>query len=181
MNYRSIQFLIIILFFLPVALFAQRTKLNAYDPFLKKQCIEMEPLTVISNQENKAAFVFKAVDTSLYLQLSGSGWGANTIDEGDAIIFLFSNDSVVTLRSTRLQSFEPGTVQSNYRHEYRLTPNDLGSFSAYELIGMRKYSFRQFSDLAIPRQNIPAIKQLSASFLSELKKSGVLRNDVAAF
>ncbi len=156
--------------------YSQNVRVNVYDKFLKKHRIELEPLTIVLPGKGKVSIGFTSVSSTLYVELSGSGWGASTIDQGNELIFLFSNDSTATVRSTGVQSFEPGALKSTYKHQYFISQSDLEALSRYDLIGMRKYSFKDFSDISIPRLNIPKVKKQSAIFLSELKKANVFKS-----
>lgn len=120
--------------------------------------------------KNKLSFDFSAIGSSMFLNLNGSGWGASTVDAGNELILLFSNDSTVTLRSPSLQSFESGEVANKYSHRYVLTTSDLLALSNYVLTGLRKYSFNSFADLRVARENGERLRKLSLRFASELKK-----------
>jgi micrococcal nuclease len=159
----------------PSFLFSQEVKVNVYDKFIRQQRIELQPLIIPSGNNENISLIFSSVASTFYLQLSGSGWGASTIDVDNAIIFLFSNDSTVTLRSIGLQTFEPGLTQSTYRHQYFINASEIESFSKYDLVGIRKYSFKDFKDLSIPKSFVPKIKNFGALFLRELKKANVLK------
>ena len=118
--------------------------------------------------KNKLALSLSAEDSALYLTISGSGWGTATIDNGDRLMLLFTNDSVITVKSTGLQSIQPNNLLNTYAHQYALSGNDLAALSQFELTGIRKYSFGDFSDLDVPLQNAERLKQLSRSFLLAL-------------
>ena len=136
---------------LPSFAFAQGVKVNAYDNFLKKQCIEIEPVTVYASSGAKLAITFSSEASDIYIHLSGSGWGAATIDDGNDLIFLFTNDSTVTAKSTGLQTFRAG-LKSSYSHQYAVKYQDLQLFSKYELAGIRRYSFKEFFELKVPKE-----------------------------
>ncbi|MDQ6609398.1 MAG: energy transducer TonB [Bacteroidota bacterium] len=170
------KFCTILLFVFPLFCFSQNVRVNVYDKFIKKQRIELEPVTIPLPGHGKLNISFTSIASTLYVQLSGSGWGASTIDEGNDLVFLFSNDSTVTAKSTGLQSFEPGKLQSTYSHQYLITKNGVEALSHFDLIGLRKYSFKDFTDISIPRINIPKIQKLSSLFLDELKKGNVSKS-----
>src|SRR6476661_331598 len=95
----TMKFLILqlLLFLFPLSLFSQEVKTNEYDRFLKKQRIEMQALPVTGlPAKTKLSLSLSALGSSLFLNLNGSGWGASTIDAGNELILLFSNDSTVT-------------------------------------------------------------------------------------
>ncbi|MDQ3277067.1 MAG: hypothetical protein M3Q06_01995, partial [Bacteroidota bacterium] len=159
---------------LPFIGFSQGVKTNQFDKFLKKQRIEIEPVPITGLPEkDKLSFDFTAIAADLFLNLSGTGWGATTVDKENALVLLFSNDSSLSLKAAALQSFEPGLAESAYRHRYNLTLQQLSALSRFDLIGLRKYSFDTYNELSLPAQNRDAIKRASALFLSELKKANI--------
>lgn len=160
---------------LPPLLSAQKIKTNTYDKFPRQQSIASEPLWVIQGPKNKLSLSFYSNGSAFYLEMSGSGWGASTIDADNELILLFSNDSIVSVRSPALQTFEQDERQSRYRHHYLIQERDLEKMRQYELVSMRKYSFKDFSDVSVPGQSREKIKALSALFLSELKKTQVVK------
>lgn len=132
----------------------------------------MQPLVVTGlPAKARLSLSFTAIGSSLFVTLSGAGWGAATVDAGNELILLFSNDSTVTLRATSLQSFEPGLVQNTFTHQYSLKIADLSAISTFELAGLRKYSFNSFSDLTIPKENSERLKRTSKLFAAELEKA----------
>ncbi len=174
MNTMKLLTLQILLFLFPFTLLSQEVKTNEYDRFLKKQRIEMQPLPVAGlPPKTKLSISLSALGSSLYMNLNGSGWGASTIDAGNELILLFSNDSTVTLHATGLQSFEPGLVQNTYDHRYALNAAALSALSRLELAGIRKYSFNSFSDLAIPKENSEKVKKASEMLMTEWQKNNL--------
>ena len=163
--------------FLPFACPAQGVKLAQYDVFIKKQRIEMEPVTLLSSPD-KLTVTFLSLAPELFVELKGAGWGATTIDEGDELLFLFANDSAVSATSTGLQTFEPGIPQSTYRHRYRISPAALQALARNPVTGLRKFSFKESSSVRIPKEQAARLQKSGALFLAELKnekKSGSLR------
>ncbi len=173
MNKNTILWLLLLA---PLSSISQGLKANLYDKFLKKQRVETEALPMVGLEpKNKLAVSFTALGPALSLTLDGSGWGTGTVDLGDELILLFSNDSVMTLHSPSLQSFVPGTVQNSYRHQYQITPSQLEALSRFDLTGIRKYSFTSFSDLKVPAANAGKLKSLSDFFVAELKKANIFK------
>lgn len=161
-------------FFLPCVSAAQGVKLARYDAFVKKNRIEMEPVSLLSTAAAKLTVTFSAVGTDLFVQCSGAGWGAVTVDDGNELLFRFTNDSTVSVKADGLQTFEPDIPQSTYRHRYRVTLEGVEALARYELAGLRKYSFKEPSDLRIPKDADTKLQKPGAAFLSELKKTGAL-------
>ena len=111
----------------------------------------------------------------LFVDVKGAGWGATTIDEGDKLVFLFANDSSVAVTSTGLQTFEPGIPQSTYKHRYRITEAALQALARNGLVGLRKFSFKESSEVRIPKESAARLQKPSALFLAELKKPGKMK------
>jgi hypothetical protein len=159
---------IVLFLLLPFTSFTQNLAHVASSGSCLQVPIEVGPLLILNTSTDKLSLCFTASDTQACIELSGAGWGAATISLGNEAIFLFSNDVTVTVKSIEVQSFYAGS--NSYKHRYAINPADVENFSKYNLIGIRKYRFRDFSDLAIPRQKGEAIKNLSAAFLKELSK-----------
>ncbi|HWJ30247.1 MAG TPA: energy transducer TonB [Flavisolibacter sp.] len=160
----------------PIFVLSQKLKVNEYDKFIKQRRVEVEPMSILTNDKSKLSLGFLATGSSLFTSLNGVGWGATTIDKDNEVIFLFSNDSTVTIRSTGLQSYQLSTSGSIYKHQYNITVPDIEALSRYELVGLRKYGFnKDYTDLEVSKQNADKIKKLSALFLNELKKAKVIQ------
>ena len=166
--------IIFVFCFLPLLLNAQKIKVNELDKFIKQKRIETFPLMILSAAKNKMAVTLSSVGPVLYLQLSGAGIGANRIDENDKVIFLFSNDSTVTVYSSGYQNFDIGMEVNNYRHNYKLTAADLFKLNKYQLQALRKYHGDQFDDIYITDVASNQFKQLTALFIQELSKDDLL-------
>jgi hypothetical protein len=159
---------------LPFLGISQGVKANLFDKFLKKQRIETEPVIISGLPENnELAIEFSALASALYLNLRGTGWGASTIDKGNELVFYFSNDQSLSLKAASLQSFERGSMQNVYRHQYILHRKDLEMLSKLDLVSLRKYSFNAYSDLTLPAINREGIRKMSALFLAALKDAGI--------
>lgn len=157
--------------FLPFVCAAQSVKLNQYDKFLKQHRVELEPVSLLSSSSTRLAVVFSAVGSNLFVQASGWGWGAATVDAGDDLVFRLANDSVITATSVGLQTFEPGVERSTYRHRYRISHAALQALAQQEVTGLRKFSFGEASEVSVPRDQRPALKRSAGLFLSELARS----------
>ena len=159
----------------PVLCFGQGVKVSLYDNFIKKHRIELEPVLLHSATNGKLSVTFSSAASDLFLQVSGTEWGAATINDGDAMIFLFTNDSTVTVKSTGLQSFESGLNKNTYKHQYALSIDHLKAFSEFELAAVRKYSFTDFFDLQIQKSFRSKLQKSCELFLEELKKAKVVK------
>ncbi len=113
----------------------------------------------------------RSIDTTFFLWLTGSGVGTNTVDIGTEVIFFLENDSTVTARSNSIQPIDYGSLAPVYRHEYVISLEDLETLSRNNVKSVRKYSVGGFDEVLITKNNSGLARQLSALFLSELKKA----------
>ncbi len=158
-------------FCLPVAGFSQGVKMAGYDAFVKKHRIEMEPVPLLQTSAAKMAVAFSAVASDLFVQFTGAGWGAVTVDDGDDLLFQLTNDSTVTVKADGLQTFEPGIPQSTYRHRYRIAQAGVEALARNGIAGLRKFSFKEATDIKLPKEASAKLQRQSAAFLTELKKA----------
>lgn len=169
------KLLFMLLWMAPSFGYSQKLKVNEYDKFIKQRRVEVEPLPVLATIKANISLGFLATGTTLFTSLNGFGWGASTIDAGNEIIFLFSNDSTVIVKSTSLQTYEATASGNNYKHIYYLTAPALEALSRYQLVGIRKYGFNNYNDLQVSKSNADKIKKLSALFMDELKKAKIIQ------
>ena len=157
--------------------YSQGVKANTFDKFLKKHRVETEAVPISGlTAGHRLSIAFKAIDTALFFSITGSGWGTRTVDKGDELRLLFSNDSVISLKSVALQGIEPGPLESSYHHQYSISAKQLPALSKYTLVAVRKFSFSTFTDLKIPSPNASKLNKLSAVFAGELKKANLFRS-----
>jgi protein TonB len=159
------------LFVLPLVCGAQKLKFNGFDNFLKKWRAESFPVHLKATPEIKMAMSLRSIDTTFFLWLTGSGVGTNTVDIGTEVIFFLENDSTVTARSNSIQPIDYGSLAPVYRHEYVISLEDLETLSRNNVKSVRKYSVGGFDEVLITKNNSGLARQLSALFLSELKKA----------
>lgn len=162
---------------LPFLSSSQKVAVNEYDRFVKQRMIQLEPVRISSSDKGNLFMTYNAVGSALYARFSGFGWGAFAIDEGQEMIFLFSNDSTIKINSTDVQTAEVNaSFQNSYKHSYFVKLPDIKLMSEYEVVGIRKYGLGDHVDLNISRENAVKIKKLSAQFLDELKVANLMRN-----
>ncbi len=159
-----------LLLLLPFGAVAQKIKVKGYDKSLNQQLVETEPLSIVQQNKTRLAVAFEQAGPNLYLETSGSEWGAATIDANDPLILTLSNGASVKAKSTGLQSFTPNPQGSTYKHQYAVAPSDVDALSQYSLVAIRKYLFSDFVDLQIPASGAARLKDLSNAFLQALDK-----------
>lgn len=162
------------LFLLPLFCTAQGVRLSQYDVFVKKHRIEMEAVPLLSSSSAKLTVTLSSVASDLFVQFTGAGWGAVTIDDGNELLLQFTNESAVTLKADGLQTFEPGIPQSTYRHRYRVTREGVEALARNGLAAIRKYSFKEASDIRIPRESGTKLQRQSTAFLAELQRTSAI-------
>ena len=168
--------IILLTLLLPFFGVAQKVQVNEYDRFTKQRRIELEPIRIHSSGKANVQLAYYASGPVLYLQLSGSGWGASAVDEGQELLFLCGNDSIVSAKSTAVQTAEVNaSFQTAFKHSYFLTIPDLKLLSECEVVGIRKYGLGDEFNLKVSRDNALKIKNLSSLFLEELRVGNVFR------
>ena len=169
--------LIILLTLLPFLCFAQKVQVNEYDKFTKQRKIELQPIRVYTASKANVNISYSASGPVLYLQISGTGWGASAVDEGQELLFLCSNDSIVSAKSTDVQTVEiNSSFQTTFKHSYFVKMSDVKLLSECTVVGLRKYGLGDQHNLKIPMVNALKIKSLSALFLEELRIGNIFRN-----
>ncbi len=164
---------ILLLLFSPGAS-AQKLRLNAYDKYEKKWRMETVAESLKSAEDTKMDIAFASADTSLFLQLSGSGIGCNTVGIDNPVIFLFDDDSSVTATSQTMQALDYNKLPLTYRHQYVLYANALEGLTRHRLKAVRKYSLGGFDDIYIEDKDAARLRELSRFFISALNKKKLL-------
>lgn len=155
---------------------AQQVKVNEYDRFTKQRRVESEPLRIYNAGKANVSVAYRAAGPVLYLQMNGVGWGASAIDEGQQMIFLFANDSTVSVKSTEVQTSEMNaSFQPSFKHSYFIKMPDLKFLSENEVVGIRKYGLGNHFDLKVTKENAAKLKKLTSLFLEELKIGNIFR------
>ena len=169
------KFPIILVALVPFFSIAQKVKVNEYDRFTKQRRIELDPVRIYSADKSAVNLSYNSFGSMLYLQMNGVGWGASAVDEGQKLIFLFSNDSTVAVSSTAVQTAEVNaTYQLAYNHSYHARMSDVRLLSEYDVVGIRKYGLGDHVDIKLSKENAQKIKALSRLFLTELKSANIL-------
>jgi hypothetical protein len=163
--------LLLLIILAPTFTLSQKLKINEFDRFTKQRHIELEPLLILSSPKANVYMTYNAIGSTLTVQFSGFGWGAFTIDPGEEAIFLFSNDTTITVKSVALQTYEIAltSLQNTYKHSYFIKPVDIKFMAEHDLIGIRKYSSGTHADMKLTKERAERIKRLSALFLEELR------------
>jgi TonB family protein len=165
---------LLILLSLPFISLAQKVKINEYDKFIKQRRIEMEPVTIMATSSAKISLTYNCIGSTFYVLMNGFGWGVSSISAENELIFLLSNDSTLTLRSTGVQMYEVGMPNNTFKHKYFISLPEIEALSRNELVGIRKYTVQDHADMKVIKQYTPSVKKLSSLFIEELKKGRVL-------
>ena len=158
----------------PLHSLSQKLKINELDKNSRKWRMETLPVKLKSTDDIKMDVSLNAWDTSFFIQLVGSGIGTNTIDTDSKLVFLLDNDSAVAAKSSAIQSIDYGNLIPTYRHEYMVSFEGLEALSRHNLKTLRKYSIGGVDDIAIEKQNVAKIRELSNFFIGELKKAKLI-------
>ena len=165
---------------LPFVAKVQELKRNTTDPASNKREMETFPVNLAAASGVRMDACLSASGNSFFLTLMGSGKGTNTIDIDNQTVLTLDNDSAVVVRSTAVQGFESKDFVNTYKHEYAITPQALQELSRHNLRRVRKYSMREFADIDVDEGSAANLKTLSAFFLQEIKKAGLLKETQSA-
>ncbi len=155
---------------LPVMATAQKLKRSELDKSTSQWRMESFPAVLKATGDAKLSVVVQSADTAISLQLSGSGKGTNTVDEGSQLDLLLDNDSTVVAVSPSVQSLDYGQTLATYRHNYRTSPDVLEQLATYNIRAIRKYSIGGYDDIFIDRKNAANLKETAAVFLTAWKE-----------
>ena len=171
--------LLMFVMLLPLAGLAQKILFDQQDSVVNQRRIELAPLKLVSTSKTKLNFSLGTVGSSIYIRLTGSGAGTNIVNLGDKLLMYLENDSVLTVPSPRLQTYDVEEITMTYNHTYNISPASLVRLSKNNLKRIRKYHADGYNDVSISNQNGRQIKTASAFFLEELEKNNLLNSDTA--
>ena len=159
---------------LPLAGMSQKITVNEYNQFTKQRRIGTEAVRIYAENKSVVNLAFNSSGQVISLQISGYGWGASAIDEGQKVVFLFSNDSIAGT-STSVQTSEVNaSFQNTYQHSYYVNRSDINQLSQFDVVGIRKYGLLgEAYYMKVSKENAEKIKRISVLFLEELKKAKI--------
>lgn len=140
------------------------------DKFTKAKRVQTSKELLLSKLKNGMWVSIRSVDTTYFINFSGYGNGADVIGERDAIIFLFENESTLTIHPTGIQSYDVGRQQNTYSHQYYITSDGLQQLSTHKVKSIRKYSSSHYNDIEIPEKHNDVMMNLSKIFIEEITK-----------
>jgi|GEM_PF-6062089 len=173
MRRRIIKAVILVLIVFPISVFAQKLKTSSFDPKAKQWYFETFPVNVKSSPSAKMNITLRAVDTTVYLYMKGSGVGTSTVDKDDQIVLLLDNNAKVNGRSLKLQAIEYGDALPYYEHEYVISLKDLETLGRFNLRSVKKFAVGAVEDITPDAKNLTALKQASNALLEALKKEKI--------
>ena len=154
---------------------AQKLKVNKYDKDTRRWQLETFTVNLKTAPGIEMDISLSYVDSTFFVQLKGSGIGANVADVNDPVIFLFDNDSTVTVKSPTVQLYDYSGAVHTYKHNYVLSFKDLEYLSKHNIQALRKYSTLKYDDVYIEPKNAVKVKESSLALIEELKKENVLQ------
>ena len=166
--------ILFLLSLLPLVGMSQKISVNDYNQYTKQRRILTESVRIYAENKSLVNLAFNSLGQVISLQISGHGWGASAIDEGQKVVFLFSNDSIAGT-STAVQTSEVNaSFQNTFNHTYFVSRSDISQMSQFDVVGIRKYGLLgEAYYMKVSRENAEKIKSLSALFLEELKKAKI--------
>ena len=170
-------FLLLFIWLLPASGVAQKILIDGQDTAANQRRIELAPLKLVSTSKTKLNFSLGTLGTSSYIRLAGSGAGTNIVNFGDKLLMYLENDSVLTLASPKLQTYDVEEITTTYDHTYNISATALMRLAKNNVKRIRKYHADGFNDVSISNQNARQIKNSSVFFLDELKKNNLFQPD----
>ena len=142
-------------------------KISEYDKFIKQYRIETNYATIQNSITSDLSIKFESIDSSIFMIVSGTGKGTGVLNKGDAIIFLFTNDTTCTAYSKGPQGY-PGThTGEGYRHEYTITTSAINLLKTKPVKSIREYKSNDYSDTNIKEPAARKLSDLAGAFLDE--------------
>ncbi len=159
---------------LPFNSIAQQIAFNEIDRFTKQRIIKTSVVPLTSTSTEELTLQLRAEGTKLYVVLTGHGRGATTIGVDDKALFLLANDSVLSVQSTGVQSFEIDKNKRVYKHQYSLSPASLEQLAMFPVHGIRTYDYKGHNDFDIVATHANELKKESLLFYRTLLKEKVI-------
>jgi hypothetical protein len=145
----------------------QRIKESELDPFIKKYRIETSYVQLRPGLFKYLTTKLRSVDKIVFLQLFGSG--NYVVGEDSQLIFLFDDESTMSLSSKGMQ-YSTISSEPSFAFEYRINPEEVRSFQDKIIKGVRLYTTSSYIDYKIDPEDAYKMKKLSTVFLKEFAK-----------
>src|SRR5258705_13426983 len=126
-----------LLLLLPIFSYSQKIRVNEIDKFTKQRRIETTVAVAKMAIGCNVGFYYRSVDTTLFINVTGSGCAVGVIGTDDPFIFLLDNDSTVTVYSKGIQDYKisyDNTLGTSkyYTHEYYIKKSDIEKLAVHK-------------------------------------------------
>ena len=167
----QLKFIFVILF-IPAISFSQKIKVNEIDKFTKKKRIETSYSYLKMGLFQYLGANIRSADSSIFINIQGSGAGSFVIGTDDPVIFLLDNDSTIKIFPTDIQTYSIGIGSSRdtYSHQYYISLSDLKTLSNHNIKSVRKHGSSSYVDIDINEKNQDEFKKNALLFLKEFEK-----------
>jgi hypothetical protein len=142
---------------------------SKYDPFLKATRLETGWMTLHGGIYKMLGGMFRSVDNTPFFIFNG--FGSHVIGSDDQLIFLLTDDSMVTCVSTEIQSYTVGQYGNTWKHQYSMGIADMERLAKTKVKQIRKYTSDGYIDYDVPEKNAGKFSELAGRFLSEMAKA----------
>jgi hypothetical protein len=148
-NQRMRNIIFALLFFMPSLASAQLKK-NDVDPYTKKEIKETKKVILQSRMSKTLSASVGSVNGNTYIDCYISTNDIFSIKEGDRLIFLFDNDSTLTLyanstdvaSSTYISTLNMTVWKTEMR--YKISQEEMEMISRNDIKGVRVYMFKEY-------------------------------------
>jgi hypothetical protein len=136
---------------------SQKVIHNEIDKFTKQHRVKTDRILIKGGFTTNMYVGFRAVDSTCFLMVGGTGEGADSIGEKDMFMFLLDNDSTITCYSTGIQDYSidvsSGITSKSYLHQYSINLDDVKQLATHNLKSIRKYGANGYVDIDVKGKN----------------------------
>lgn len=158
----------IMLCMLATSTYSQKIKVE-YDKFEKAKRIETGWIQVKPTMSAPLAVKFRSVgDSAIFITLAGANVGANVIGLSSTVKFLFDDETTCEGSSTGIQDYDIGQYGKSFKHQYRISRDQLEKLSKTEVKAIRKYDTDTYTDFEIAKKNRDKLTEVAQKVLKEL-------------
>ncbi|HTE31329.1 MAG TPA: hypothetical protein VK666_13200 [Chryseolinea sp.] len=140
------------------------------DKFTNEKRCETGWIQIRPTMSAPLAAKLRSVGTSIFITLAGSNVGSNVIGSDATTVFLLDDQSTVTITSTGIQDYDIVEHGKAFKHQYRVSKEDLVKLSTHSIISIRKNDSETYHDFDVADKNKDKLKKTAIAFLEEMDK-----------
>lgn len=157
------------LLFFPIALQAQKIKINEIDKFTKKKVIETSDVILKRTMTGAIGCKIRKVDSITTILFQAGNIAIGTIGINDKAILLFQDESTTEIVSPSIQSYDIGDYGNKFiKHMYIVSDSSFSVIKEKKIKSIRFYLNDGYQDVDIPEKNSDNLSKL-AKLVSEAK------------